>query len=62
MKQLQRAMKNPAENLGLLIGEVRKRAVRSVGLDSGPSIIHLVDPKLANEAAILSKVSSVFRW
>lgn len=57
LKQLQRAFKNPAANLGLIIDEVRKRAVRSVGLDGGPSMTHLVDPKLANEAAILSKVS-----
>ncbi len=56
LRELQKAFKNPAANLGLILDEVKKRAVRSVGLDSGPEITPLVHPKLAKEAAALSRV------
>lgn len=57
LKELQKAFKNPAANLSLIIGEVSKRAFRTVGLESGPNVGSLVHPKLSAEAAILSKVS-----
>ncbi|XP_065226573.1 very long-chain specific acyl-CoA dehydrogenase, mitochondrial-like [Planococcus citri] len=56
LKELQRAFKNPAANLSLILGEVSKRAVRTVGLDSGPQTAHLVHSKLSPEAALLSKM------
>lgn len=56
LKELQRALKNPTANLGLIVDEVKKRAVRTVGLDSGPAIVPFVHPKLATEAQTLSKV------
>lgn len=56
LKELQRAFKNPTANLSLILGEVSKRAVRTVGLDSGPQATHLVDTKLSPEAALLSKM------
>lgn len=57
LKELQRAFKNPAANLSVILGEVSKRAIRQVGLDSGPQAAHLVHTKLSPEAALLSKVN-----
>lgn len=55
LQELQRAFKNPANNLGLLLGEVRKRAIASVGLDSGPDMTQYVHPELKSCAELASK-------
>lgn len=57
LKELQKAFKNPTANLGLILGEVSKRALSSVGLSSAPSLVHLVHPKLSNAANLASQVS-----
>lgn len=59
LKELQKAFKNPTANLGLIFSEVTKRAVRKVGLDSGPQLSPLIHRDLSKEAAILSKVNIV---
>lgn len=56
LKELQRAFKNPTANLGLLLGEVRKRAIASVGLDSGPDMTQYVHSELKGSAESASKV------
>lgn len=56
MRELQGALKNPLGNLPLVFKEVSKRSARRIGLDSGPSFQDFVDPKLHNEAALISKV------
>nr|CAD7461654.1 unnamed protein product [Timema tahoe] len=55
LRELQKAFKNPAANLGLIFGEATKRAIRSVGLSSSPSLSPLVHPSLAPSAALASK-------
>lgn len=56
LKELQKAFKNPSSNMGLLFGEATKRATRAIGLSSPPNFTHLVHPKLAESAALCSKV------
>ncbi|MCL4123337.1 UNVERIFIED_CONTAM: hypothetical protein GTU68_016457, partial [Idotea baltica] len=54
LKELQNAMKNPALNLGLILGEGTKRAKKAIGLSQG-DIIEGVHPNLADSAILLSK-------
>lgn len=56
LNELQKAFKNPAANLSLIVEEAARRATRAVGLGSTPSISHLVHPDLAESAALCSKV------
>ncbi|KAK3923733.1 Very long-chain specific acyl-CoA dehydrogenase, mitochondrial [Frankliniella fusca] len=60
LKELQRAFKNPAANLGLLLGEARRRAIASVGLDSGPDMTKYVHPELKPCAEQASKCVADF--
>lgn len=55
LKELQKALKNPAANLGLLLTETGKRAFRTVGLGQTPSMTHLVHPNLMNAAHLCAK-------
>lgn len=57
LKELQKAFKNPTANLGLILEEVTKRALSSVGFSSAPSLTHLVHPKLSNAASLAGQVS-----
>jgi very long chain acyl-CoA dehydrogenase len=56
LKELQRAFKNPAANLGIIFSEAGKRAFRSVGLGSSPSLAEHVHPNLSSSAALVGKV------
>lgn len=56
LKELQQAFKNPAANLGLIFGEAAKRAARTVGLSSPPSMSHLVHSELASSSNQVAKV------
>ncbi|KAJ8401725.1 hypothetical protein AAFF_G00376960 [Aldrovandia affinis] len=47
LKNLQRALKNPLANAGLLAGEVSKRAKRKAGLGTGMTLQGVVHPELA---------------
>ncbi|XP_031330008.1 very long-chain specific acyl-CoA dehydrogenase, mitochondrial [Photinus pyralis] len=60
LKELQKAFKNPAANLGVLLEEASKRVVRSVGLSSPPQMDHLVHKDLASSANLLSKSIDTF--
>ncbi|PNF25569.1 Very long-chain specific acyl-CoA dehydrogenase, mitochondrial [Cryptotermes secundus] len=55
LRELQKAFKNPAANLGLIFGEATKRAIRSVGLSSPPSLSQHVHPNLVPAAALAAK-------
>lgn len=59
LKELQKAFKNPAGNLGLIVEEATKRATRAIGLGSPPTFAHLVHPKLTESAALCSKVRTI---
>ncbi|KAF7991762.1 hypothetical protein HCN44_010563 [Aphidius gifuensis] len=55
LKELQKAFKNPAANLGLIFGEAAKRATKAVGLSTPPNFSHLVHPNLAESAGLVGK-------
>lgn len=57
LKELEKAFKNPAANLGLIFKEAQKRTMRTVGLGAAPSFSHLVHGNLAHEGALCAKVS-----
>ncbi|KAL6255144.1 hypothetical protein P5V15_013477 [Pogonomyrmex californicus] len=54
LKELQKAFKNPATNMGMIFEEATKRATRAIGLKSPPTFGNLVHPKLAESAALCS--------
>lgn len=56
LKELQKAFKNPTANLGLIFEEATKRATRAIGLRSPPTFGNSVHPRLAESAALCSKV------
>lgn len=56
LRELQNAFKHPATHLTLILEEVTKRGLRSVGLGSVPALEHYVDPQLKSEANMLAKV------
>lgn len=60
LRELQKAFKNPAAHLTLILGEITKRGLRSVGLGPAPSLDNFVDPKLKASAALLSKSILLF--
>uniref|UniRef100_T1K9T1 Very long-chain specific acyl-CoA dehydrogenase, mitochondrial n=1 Tax=Tetranychus urticae TaxID=32264 RepID=T1K9T1_TETUR len=55
LKELQKAIKNPVANLGMIFDVSTKRVFRAVGLSSGPSLTEFVSPELAPSAALVSK-------
>lgn len=57
LKELQRAFKNPTAHLGLILEEVKKRTLSTVGFSSAPSLTHLVHPKLSDAANLAGQVS-----
>lgn len=54
LREIQRAMKNPVANLGMIFEEGSRRLRRSVGMDA-PNLAEFVNPKLVKEAQMLSK-------
>ncbi|XP_046673529.1 very long-chain specific acyl-CoA dehydrogenase, mitochondrial [Homalodisca vitripennis] len=55
LRELQIAFKHPATHLTLILEEVTKRGLRSVGLGSVPAIEHYVDPQLKPQANMIAK-------
>uniref|UniRef100_A0A1B6KGK5 Very long-chain specific acyl-CoA dehydrogenase, mitochondrial n=1 Tax=Graphocephala atropunctata TaxID=36148 RepID=A0A1B6KGK5_9HEMI len=55
LRELQIAFKHPATHLTLILEEVTKRGLRSVGLGSMPAIEHYVDPQLKPQANMIAK-------
>lgn len=60
LKELQKALKNPAANLGLLVDVGATRAKRIVGLTSGPSLKEYVHPDLNDSADKTAKCIALF--
>ncbi|XP_029634235.1 very long-chain specific acyl-CoA dehydrogenase, mitochondrial [Octopus sinensis] len=60
LKELQKALKNPTANLGLIFDVGAVRAKRLVGLNSGPSLKEYVHPDLTKVADKTSKAISLF--
>lgn len=57
LQELQRALKNPVSNFGLILGEATKRTLQMVGTSS-KEIVPFVHSNLAKEAEIASQVIS----
>lgn len=61
LKELQKAFKNPAANLGLIIEEAAKRAGRAIGISSSASsMANFVHPSLQESAAKCVKSVEAF--
>lgn len=59
LREIQKAMKNPMANLGLIFMEASKRLKRTAGMDA-PNITENIHPSLQAEAQILSKNIMLF--
>lgn len=55
LRELRRALRNPAAHLGLLLDQGSKRVRRAVGLAGGPSLQQYAHPRLAGPAALVSR-------
>ncbi|KAG5284622.1 hypothetical protein AALO_G00028710 [Alosa alosa] len=60
LKSLQKALKNPLGNAGLLVGEVSKRAKRKAGLSTGLTLQGTVHPELAQSGDLAVKAVEQF--
>ncbi|XP_041841494.1 very long-chain specific acyl-CoA dehydrogenase, mitochondrial [Melanotaenia boesemani] len=60
LKTLQRALKNPIGNAGLLAGEITKRAKRKAGLSTGLTLQGSVHPELSHSADLTVKAIEEF--
>lgn len=60
LKELQKAFKNPAANLGLIFEEATKRATRAIGLASTINFSHLVHLSLQENAVSCAKNMETF--
>merc|ERR1712192_219942 len=60
MGELQRAIKNPIGNFGLVFGEVSKRAGHAVGMASANHLASHVHPNLVESAALTCKGVDAF--
>uniref|UniRef100_T1IZ21 Very long-chain specific acyl-CoA dehydrogenase, mitochondrial n=1 Tax=Strigamia maritima TaxID=126957 RepID=T1IZ21_STRMM len=60
LKELQKALKNPASNLGVIMDAGAKRAWRMVGLSSAPSLAGHVHPNLSDCGSLASKSIEMF--
>jgi len=55
LRELQKAIKHPISNFGVVLGEVSKRAAGAVGIGSGNSLGAHVHPNLSESAALTCK-------
>ncbi|XP_071765583.1 very long-chain specific acyl-CoA dehydrogenase, mitochondrial [Centroberyx gerrardi] len=60
LKSLQKALKNPLGNAGLLAGEITKRAKRKAGLSTGLTLQGTVHPELAQSGELTVKAIEQF--
>lgn len=60
LKELQKALKNPTANLGLILDEGAKRVKRVVGLSSPPSLGNCIHPNFSDSGILLSKSVETF--
>ncbi|KAF3697902.1 Very long-chain specific acyl-CoA dehydrogenase, mitochondrial [Channa argus] len=60
LRSLQKALKNPLGNAGVLAGEISKRAKRKVGLSTGLTLQGVVHPELAQSGEMTVKAIEQF--
>jgi very long chain acyl-CoA dehydrogenase len=56
LRELQKAMKSPGSNLGLVFGEASKRLFKSAGGSSSKALVPFVHPSLSKQAELASQV------
>jgi len=60
LRELQKAVKSPISNFGVVLGEVSKRAKGGIGIGSGNLLADKVHPNLTDSAAQVCKASDHF--
>ncbi|XP_066266753.1 very long-chain specific acyl-CoA dehydrogenase, mitochondrial-like [Branchiostoma lanceolatum] len=60
LQELQRALKSPLSNMGVITAAATKRIKRKLGLSSGPSLQQYVDPSLSSQSTQVSKAIDQF--
>lgn len=60
LRELQKAVKDPISNFGVVLGEVSKRAKGGLGLGSGNSLADKVHPNLSDSADLVVKSIDLF--
>ncbi|CAB0002992.1 unnamed protein product [Nesidiocoris tenuis] len=60
LRELQKAFKQPAAHLSLILGEVTKRGLRSVGMGATPNLSNHVHPDLNASAALAARSVALF--
>merc|ERR1719216_213039 len=60
LRELQKAIKNPVGNFGVVLGEVAKRSKGAIGLGSGISLADKVHPNLNSSAALTCRAIDAF--
>jgi len=60
LRELQKAVKDPISNFGVVLGEVTKRAKAGAGIGSGNLLSGEVHPNLADQAALTCKAVDAF--
>merc|ERR1719264_611216 len=60
LRELQKAIKNPIGNFGVVLGEVAKRGKGAIGLGSGISLADKVHPNLNSSAALTCRAIDAF--
>ena len=60
LRELQKAVKDPISNFGVVFGEVAKRGRTSLGLGSGNALAEMVHPNLNDVAAQVCKNTEMF--
>jgi len=60
LRELQKAIKHPISNFGIVMGEVQKRAAGAVGISSGNHLAGHVHPNLVESAALTCKAVDAF--
>ncbi|KAK8723315.1 hypothetical protein OTU49_011645 [Cherax quadricarinatus] len=61
LRELQQALKNPAANMGLILGEGTKRAKRAIGFTNNGTI-EGIHPKLSDSALLLGRAVEAFGY
>merc|ERR1719461_1168000 len=60
LRELQKAVKDPISNFGVVLGEVSKRAKGGIGIGSGNLLADKVHPNLSDSAALVCKAADMF--
>ena len=60
LQELQKAIKAPIANFGVVLGEVTKRGKSAIGIGKGNALVDFVHPNLAEEASNVCASIDIF--